>query len=184
VPGADQNQRTEPRSVRVTPRRRVTFGCAVLWVGAIRGALRAPYYDALSERREDDAVRPVNVLSTAALHPGLRWRDLQYFSWEAPRLQTWLQTRPCLVHHDLPWTPARVTQRWGRVVRAGSNFAAVAETDIYVPILDLEADRRLFDTVKARAAIGDLLLPRQVLEDVRDDDEYALPDELLDQLRP
>jgi hypothetical protein len=69
-------------------------------------------------------------------------------------------------------------------VRAGSNFAAVAETDIYVPILDLEADRRLFDTVKARAAIGDLLLPRQVLEDVRDDDEYALPDELLDQLRP
>jgi hypothetical protein len=92
--------------------------------------------------------------------------------------------RPCLVHHDLPWTPARVTQRWGRVVRAGSNFTPVAETDIYVPILDLEADRRLFDTVKARATIGDLLLPRKALVDVRDADEYALPDELLDRLRP
>jgi hypothetical protein len=54
------------------------------------------YYDALSERREDDVVRPVDVLSTAALHPGLRWRDLQYFSWEASRLQAWLDGHPGL----------------------------------------------------------------------------------------
>ncbi len=92
--------------------------------------------------------------------------------------------RPCLVHHDLPWTPARVTQRWGRVVRAGSQFTPVAPGDIYVPVVDLAADRRLFDTVKTRAVLGDLLLPREVLTDTQDTDEYTLPDELLDQLRP
>ncbi len=88
------------------------------------------------------------------------------------------------MHHDLPWTPARVTQRWGRVVRAGSQFASVKPQDIYVPVVDVDADRRLFDTVKTRAALGDLLLPREVLTDKQDTDEYTLPDELLDQLRP
>ena len=92
--------------------------------------------------------------------------------------------RPCLVHHDLPWTPARVTQRWGRVVRAGSQFTPVKQQDIYVPVVDVDADRRLFDTVKARAALGDLLLPREVLTDTQDTDEYTLHDDLLDQLRP
>jgi len=90
---------------------------------------------------------------------------------------------PCLVHHDLPWTPARVTQRWGRVVRAGSQFTPVEPQDIYAPVLDLDADRRLFDTVKTRAALGDLLLPRKVLTEKQDTDEHTLPDELLDQLR-
>jgi hypothetical protein len=90
---------------------------------------------------------------------------------------------PRLVHHDLPWTPARVTQRWGRVVRAESNFTHVSKNDIYVPVLNLDADVRLFDTVKTRAAIGDLLLPREILKDVEDADEDALPDELLDRLR-
>jgi len=88
------------------------------------------------------------------------------------------------VHHDLPWTPARVTQRWGRVVRAGSQFTPVKQQDIYVPVLDVDADRRLFDTVKTRAALGDLLLPREVLTDTQDADEYTLPEKLLDQLRP
>ncbi len=91
---------------------------------------------------------------------------------------------PCLVHHDLPWTPARVTQRWGRVVRASSKFSPVKTEDIYVPVLDLASDRRLFKTVRTRAAIGDLLLPREVLTDGIDADAYALPDDILDQLRP
>lgn len=90
---------------------------------------------------------------------------------------------PCIVHHDLPWTPARVTQRWGRVVRAESEFKPVAQADIFVPVLDLDADNRLFDTVKARAGIGDLLLPPSVLADLQDPDEYALPDTLLHRLR-
>jgi hypothetical protein len=119
----------------------------------------------------------------------------QFQSTSLPRLVLVLQDRfsesidldgghPCIVHHDLPWTPARVTQRWGRVVRAGSGFKPVAQTDIFVPVLDLDADKRLFDTVKARAGIGDLLLPRSVLADTEDPDEYSLPDTLLDRLRP
>ena len=64
------------------------------WSGGQGEVSAFAYYDALSERREDDVVRPVDVLSTAALHPGLRWRDLQYFSWEAPRLEAWLQAIP------------------------------------------------------------------------------------------
>jgi hypothetical protein len=89
--------------------------------------------------------------------------------------------RPCLVHHDLPWTPARITQRWGRVVRAGTRFEPVAPEDIYVPVLELNADTRLFETVIGRAGIGELLLPRGVQAERMDEDadEYALPDELL-----
>jgi hypothetical protein len=91
--------------------------------------------------------------------------------------------QPCIVHHDLPWTPARVTQRWGRIVRAGSGFRGVVQADIYVPVLDLDADLRLFHTVKARAGIGEVLLPRAVLLDIQDPDADALPDFLLDRLR-
>jgi hypothetical protein len=68
--------------------------CGLPWSGGQGEVSAFAYYDALSERREDDVVRPVDVLSTAALHPGLRWRDLQYFSWETPRLQAWLETIP------------------------------------------------------------------------------------------
>ena len=68
--------------------------CGLPWSGGQGEVSAFLYYDALSERREDDVVRPVDVLSTAALHPGLRWRDLQYFSREAPRLQAWLETIP------------------------------------------------------------------------------------------
>lgn len=91
--------------------------------------------------------------------------------------------RPCVVHHDLPWTPGRVMQRWGRVVRARSGFTAVEPQDIFVPVLDVEIDRRMFDTVQARARIGDLLLPRQVQVDLEDPDEFSLPDAILDQFR-
>jgi hypothetical protein len=69
------------------------------------------------------------------------------------------------------------------VVRAGSGFRRVVQDDIYVPVLDLDADLRLFDTVKARAGIGEVLLPRAVLIDIQDPDADALPDSLLDRLR-
>ena len=68
--------------------------CGLPWSGGQGEVSAFSYYDALPERREDDVVRPVDVLSTAALHPGLRWRDLQYFSWETPKLEAWLQTIP------------------------------------------------------------------------------------------
>lgn len=68
--------------------------CGLPWSGGQGEVSAFAYYDALAERREDDIVRPVDVLSAAALHPGLRWRDLQYFSWEAPKLEAWLSTIP------------------------------------------------------------------------------------------
>ncbi len=77
--------------------------------------------------------------------------------------------RPCLVHHDLPWNPARLTQRWGRVVRAGSGLVPVAPDDIYIPVLDVEVDRRLADTIAARARIGAILLPPQLADDDTED---------------
>jgi hypothetical protein len=68
--------------------------CGLPWSDGEGEVSAFQYYDALEERREDDVVRPVDVLSVAALHPGLRWRDLQYFSDEAPRLQAWFKKIP------------------------------------------------------------------------------------------
>lgn len=66
---------------------------------------------------------------------------------------------PCLVHHDLTWNPARMAQRWGRVVRIRSNFEPVPDEDIFCPVLGLEADQRLFETVSHRRELVDLLVP-------------------------
>lgn len=64
---------------------------------------------------------------------------------------------PALIHHDLSWNPARLDQRWGRIVRAGSGFK---KPDFqYVPLLDLPAERRLYDTMKNRDRMGERLLP-------------------------
>lgn len=66
--------------------------------------------------------------------------------------------RPCLIHHDLPWNPARLRQRWGRLVRAASGFEAIAAEDVFIPVLDVYTDRRLHETVVKRARIGDAVL--------------------------
>lgn len=65
---------------------------------------------------------------------------------------------PALVHHDLPWNPARLRQRWGRFVRAGTGFTPIPKAKLFVPVLDHETDRRVFATVTARANISDVLL--------------------------
>lgn len=87
--------------------------------------------------------------------------------------------RPCLVHHDLPWNPARISQRWGRVVRASTGFATVAPEDIYIPVLDTEVDRSLYETVRGRAEIGSILLPRGSAFDDEDGDRGGIPAPLL-----
>jgi hypothetical protein len=68
--------------------------CGLSWSGAGRTISAYHYYDALEERREDDVVRPVDVLSTAALHPGLRFDDLRYFALEADALSDFLAGIP------------------------------------------------------------------------------------------
>ncbi len=83
--------------------------------------------------------------------------------------------RPLLVHHDLPWNPARLSQRWGRVVRASSKFHPVKPRDIYLPVLDTEVDRRLYETLIGRQAVGDILIPKGVGADDSDSGTGSIP---------
>jgi hypothetical protein len=65
---------------------------------------------------------------------------------------------PCVVHHDLVWNPVRWDQRMGRVIRASSGFLPIADRDIYLPVLDVAADRRLYETMcKRRDLTGHVL---------------------------
>lgn len=68
---------------------------------------------------------------------------------------------PCIVHYDLAWNPVRLQQRYGRVVRASSNFTPVKPEDIWIPYLDVEVDRRMAETLHGRAGMADLLLPTE-----------------------
>lgn len=67
--------------------------------------------------------------------------------------------RPCVVHHDLPWNPARIQQRYGRVVRISTGFQRVEASDVFIPVLDTEVDRRMFSTLVHRCELIQRLLP-------------------------
>jgi hypothetical protein len=116
--------------------------CGLPWSGGQGEVSAFSYYDALPERREDDVVRPVDVLSTAALHPGLRWRDLQYFSYEAPRLEDWLRTIPPGVDladadEDLVEEVARLPERFdGHPGLSILSKVLHAKRPRLIPILD------------------------------------------------
>ena len=73
--------------------------------------------------------------------------------------------RPSLVHHDLSWNPVRLTQRWGRVVRIGTGFQPVPKSQIFVPVLDVEVDRRLWWVNQAREQLAKLMVPANVVGD-------------------
>ncbi len=67
--------------------------------------------------------------------------------------------KPCMVHHDLPWNPARIQQRYGRVVRISTGFQRIAACDVFIPVLDTEIDLRLYATLIHRCALIQRLLP-------------------------
>lgn len=69
--------------------------------------------------------------------------------------------RPCIVHHDLPWNPARIQQRYGRAIRISTGFQPIKPADVYFPVLDTEVDRRLFETLGHRCELIQRLLPSQ-----------------------
>src|SRR5688572_10824059 len=57
-----------------------------------------------------------------------------------------LQDASVVVHLDLPWTPARLEQRTGRIARLGSRHATVAVYAIAPPAsaeAPLDVERRL-----------------------------------------
>ena len=159
--------------------------CGLPWSGGQGEVSAFLYYDALSERREDDVVRPGDVLSTAALHPGLRWRDLQYFSYEARTLQTWLETIPPGVDladadEDLVEEVARLPERFdghpglsilSKVLHAKRpRLIPILDrtlTDWYRPISSRRGESAWQDCV--RLLHGDLAAPynRTILRSIR-----------------
>lgn len=58
-----------------------------------------------------------------------------------------------LVHHDIPWNPARMVQRWGRVVRISTGFQ---KPKIITSVLAGTADERLYHSLKHRISQADL----------------------------
>ena len=92
--------------------------------------------------------------------------------------------KPCVVHHDLPWNPMRLEQRYGRIVRISTGFKAVEADDVYVPVLDVEVDRRLSETVNGRSQMVDLFMPSYRIQspadtETEEDPEWLLPDEII-----
>jgi superfamily II DNA or RNA helicase len=64
---------------------------------------------------------------------------------------------PALIHHDLPWNPARMNQRWGRVVRRGTNMTKPAAH--FASLLPFDADLRLFKVLESRRAQVEFMIP-------------------------
>lgn len=67
--------------------------CGLPWSGGGDETWAFRYYDAVPSP-EPDTVRPVDVLATAALHPGLSRNDLAFFHDEADRIGEWLRALP------------------------------------------------------------------------------------------
>lgn len=80
---------------------------------------------------------------------------------------------PSLIHHDLPWNPARLTQRWGRVVRRSSGFFPVPAERHLAPVLPVEVDLRMAAVVRQRTRQGELMLPGDCA--ARSDDAESVP---------
>ena len=51
------------------------------------------------------------------------------------------------------------TQRYGRVVRISTGFQRVEASDLFVPVLETEVDRRMFTTLVHRCLMIQRLLP-------------------------
>jgi hypothetical protein len=68
-----------------------------------------------------------------------------------------LQDAGRVIHYDLPWSPARLAQRVGRIDRAGSRHARIA-TVTFLPPRPLAAalaiERRLIQKTRAQARAG------------------------------
>lgn len=83
---------------------------------------------------------------------------------------------PCVVHHDLVWNPVRWDQRMGRVFRASSGFMPIKDEDIYLPVLDVAADRRLYETMcKRRELSGHVLQMASLVGDREEEEEEPAP---------
>jgi hypothetical protein len=67
--------------------------CGLEWSGGSNETWAFRYYDSVWSP-PDDTVKPVDVLATAALHPGLSRSDLTFFHDEQPAISGWLEDLP------------------------------------------------------------------------------------------
>jgi hypothetical protein len=68
--------------------------CGLSWSGGDPEVFAYSYFDALEERREDNVIRPVDVLAAGSLHPRLRKQDLAYFIEQRQELEMLLADLP------------------------------------------------------------------------------------------
>src|SRR5204862_5801912 len=99
-----------------------------------------------SAPRAQGAVKPPAALETGLLIATELWSEGLN-----------LQDAERVVHYDLPWSPARLAQRVGRIDRLGSPHAAV-DTVTFLPPEELTAalaiEERLARKLRAQVAAG------------------------------
>lgn len=88
-----------------------------------------------------------------------------------------------VIHHDLPWNPARLEQRIGRIDRVGSLSESIGvDVRIGLPFLEISYERFQYGTLLRRAQRFELLLGRPDFDltegqlECDDDDHVADPD--------
>ena len=91
---------------------RIRRFCGLAWSGGPPETWAYRYYDAVPTD-DSDRISPVDVLSAAALHPGLSRIDLGYFVEQADRLAHWLSRIPREV--DLADADDELLDRLGEV---------------------------------------------------------------------
>lgn len=75
------------------PADRIRRYCGLPWSGGTPETWAFRYYDAVPSA-DPDRIDPVDVMVTAALHPGFSRTDLAYFTEEAGKLEAWLRSIP------------------------------------------------------------------------------------------
>jgi hypothetical protein len=92
-----------------------------------------------------------------------------------------------VIHHDLPWNPAILEQRTGRVDRIGSKTERVrasvdptATLDVVVPYLRGTYDQRVFEVVHGRAHLFEVTMGGDYRLDGRQQEEWGDEDETVD----
>ena len=73
---------------------RLSRYCGLPWSGGPAETWAYPYFDAIEATNAADEVLPVDVVATAALHPGLSRADLAFFWEQADRVAELLSSLP------------------------------------------------------------------------------------------
>lgn len=123
-----------------------------------------------------ESLRESGLRVGAVLGTNLRERDSQIVAFQAGQLDVMvltkagekglnLQRATMVIHYDLPWTPASITQRTGRAIRIGSTAKVVK---ILFPVMTGTIEERIVAVVADRAIRAMLALDAARGIDIRD----------------